>query len=289
MSIDRDLIIAGDRDGSRALVLIGGAVMALLLAAFVVFRSWEAVPVGAIGYRDGDHEVWVNARGDVVETPAGWPPKAVGSRAFLPDLGPVEFPSPDGGAVAFVKDTDEGAWLISRLMVREGGRTREVAQIGGGDWPRLVGGDKAGARSQDGVPLLIAWSPDGQTLAWGSVIQPPYNLHLADRQTLANRSLPLEGGYAGELAWSPDGRYLAISTYAENRTDHTVLVLDTVVDEFPRRVAKGCVMVWSPDSRHLALHGEPKAQPGLWIVDSDGNSRRIIDRLGVAPFAWVAD
>jgi len=193
-----------------------------------------------------------------------WPGRGpIIAPVFSPGLGVEQFPSPDGEAVAFIKTTDEGAWLISRLMVKDGGRITEVGQLGGGDWPELVAGGKGGARSRGGVPLVVAWSPDGQKLAWGSVTNAPYNLQIAKRGAWDPRSLPLVGGYVGELAWSPDGRYLAVSTYAANRTDHTILMLDTVEDGVPQQVAKGCVMVWSPDGGYLALHGEPKTQPGL--------------------------
>lgn len=285
---ERELAVEQQGFGRWPFLLLAAAAIALVLAAFVAVRSWDAMPEGAIGYHDGNSEAWINARGDAMKAPERWPQAPLGAPEFAPSLGTVQIPSPDGRAIAFVKTTDEGAWRISRLMVNERGRTQEVGQLGGGDWPQLLAGGKGGARSRGGVPLIIAWSPDGEKLAWGSVTQPPYNLHLADRRTLEARSFPLEGGYAGELAWSPDGRHLAISTYAQDRTDHTVLMLDTLEDEFPRRVAKGCVMVWSPDSRYLALHGEPKTQPGLWVVSVDGKARRVIDRLGVAPFAWVA-
>jgi len=115
----------------------------------------------------------------------------------------------------------------------------------------------------------------------------PYNLVVVDRGTWTSRSYPLEGGYTGELAWSADGRYLAISTYAKDRSDHTLLLLDTLEDQGPRRLAKGCVMIWSPDSRHLVLHGEPRTQPGLLVLSVDGEVQRVTQRTDVAPFAWL--
>ncbi len=285
----RELTLEREGFGVRELALLIAAVTVVaVVVGFVLAQGREALPAGTIGYRDGDHEEWVNARGKTMEAPGAWPSAPVSAQFFAPELGPAQFPAPDGGAIAFVTTTDEGAWLVSRLMVKEGNRVTEVAQVGG-DAPALLLGGKGGARARNGVPLVVAWSPDGQQLAWGSVNDPPYNLHLADRATLTPRSFPLTGGYAGELAWSPDGRYLAISTYAADRTDHTILLLDSFGDEAPRQVAKGCVMVWSPDSRHLALHGEPRKQPGLWMVSVGGESRRVIDRLGVAPFAWIGE
>ncbi len=289
MVAERELMVEREGFGVRGLLLLAAPVVALVFVGLVVARSWEALPEGEIGYRDGDGEAWVNARGEAAKAPQAWPRAPVIAPVFSAELGVEQFTSPDGEVVAFIKTTDEGAWLISRLMVKEGSRVTEVAQLGGGDWPALVAGGKGGARSRGGVPLVVAWSPDGQKLAWGSVTNAPYNLQIADRGTWAPRSLPLVGGYVGELAWSPNGRYLAISTYAADRTDHTILMLDTVEDGVPRQVAKGCVMVWSPDSGHLALHGEPKTQPGLWVVSVEGKARRVIDRTGVAPFAWVAE
>lgn len=285
----RELTLERDGFAARDLVLLLAGVLAVAaVVAFVVAGGRERVPAGTIGYRNGEIERWVNARGKPVTAPESGTAVIAPALPFETDLGPAQFWSPDGDAVAFVTTTDEGAWQISRLLVKEGGRVREVGQIGGGDGPALLLTSKGGARSRDGVPLVVAWSPDGRQLAWGSVTSAPYNLHLTDRATLTPRSLPLAGGYAGELAWSPDGRYLAISTYAPDRTDHTILLLDTTGHEAPRQVAKGCVMVWSPDSRYLALHGEPKTQPGLWVVSVDGKARQIIDRLGLAPFAWTA-
>jgi hypothetical protein len=174
--------------------------------------------------------------------------------------------------------------------VKEGERITEIGQLGGGQDPRLVASNGKGpARSSDGVPLTMRWSPDGSRLAWGSVSGSPYTLHVAERGSWAPQSYALEGGYVGELAWSEDGRYLAVSTYEKDRSDHTLLVLDMVEHHGPRPLAKGCVVVWAPDSRHLVLHGEPRTQPGLLVVSVDGDVTRVTERKDVAPFAWVAE
>jgi len=275
----------------RDLVMLALAVaIVVVIAASVFTRDRADGPAGTIGYRTAERELWVNALGHPVSAPQGWP-AATADAPFggVPNLGEALFPAPDGRAIAFVSTTVDRFSAVSRLMVKEGDRVAEVARIGDKGSPPLITGGKGGARSANGVPLVVAWSPDGRHLAWGSVNEPPYNLHVADRETLHARSLPLEGGYVGELAWSPDSRYLAISTYAENRTDHTLLVLDTSGDGHPRTLARGCVMVWSPDSRHLALHGEPKSQPGLLLISVGGKVQQIIDRADVAPFAWVPD
>jgi len=276
-----------DGFGLRALGLVLTATVLVAAVALILIQRWEGFPEGTIGYREGEKEVWVNALGQPVDMPQTWHPEDV-SQPPRPGL-EVGYPSPDGKAVAFVETIRDRHWTVSDLMVKENAQITRVGQIAAGRVSQLLISTKAGARSQGGVPLVVAWSPDGQQLAWGSVTEPPYTLHIAHRDGWDTHSLPLVGGWVGELEWSPDGRFLAISTYAENRTDHTILVHDTHGNQPPRQVAKGCVMVWAPDSRHLALHGEPKSQPGLWVVSVGGHASQITDRTGVAPFAWLPD
>ena len=289
----KSLRLERDGAGIRELALLVAAVVLVgVVSAMVLLTGGGDAPGGRIGYRAGDIERWVNARGESVGAPTEWPPEPVDSvpPAAAPALGLGQIVSPDGGAIAYVSITDEGTWSIWRLMVKDGSRIAEVGQLGGGDGPRLVAGNgKIGARSADGVPLLMAWSPDGTTLAWGSVTDAPYHLQVTERATLTSRSYALEGGYVGELAWSADSRYLAVSTYAKDRADHTLLVMNTLEDQGPRRLAKGCVVVWAPDSRHLVLHGEPRTQPGLLVISVDGDVRQVAERTDVAPFAWVAE
>src|SRR6266540_5798476 len=133
MVAERELMVEREGFGVRGLLLLAAPVVALVFVGLVVARSWEALPEGEIGYRDGDGEAWVNARGEAAKAPQAWPRAPVIAPVFSAELGVEQFTSPDGEVFAFIKTTDEGAWLISRLMVKEGSRIREVAQLGGGD------------------------------------------------------------------------------------------------------------------------------------------------------------
>ena len=230
----------------------------------------------------------MSAQGRPAEAPQGWDRGSSLSRR-LRLRRRVSIRRRTDEAVAFVETIRDRHWTTSTLKVREARAVTVLGEIAAGKVAPLLVSSKGGARSAGGMPLIVRWSPDGRYVAWGSVKEPPYNLHIAERGEWTARTLPLVGGWVGELAWSPDGRYLAISTYAENRTDHTILVHDILGDGHPKQIAKGCVMVWSPDSRHLVLHGEPRSQPGLWVVSVDGESWRISERAAVAPFVWVAE
>lgn len=274
-------------DARQIAFLLLGAVVAGALIWIAIASGSGGYPRGAIGYRHWGEERWIDARGDRVQPPPDSSPRA--GLAVGTDPQAIAFPAPAGDAVAYVRTVDEGAWFVTRLMVRAGGREIELGQLGGGAYPPLITGDKAGARSRHGVPLLVAWSPDGQWLAWGSVVDDPFHLNVARAGEWESEAYALQGGYAGEMAWSPDSRYLAVSTYGENRRDHTLLIFDTASPGTPRVAAKGCVIVWAPDSRHIALHGEPATQPGLWVVSVGGGSRKVVDEPGAVPFAWVSD
>ncbi|MEO6043326.1 MAG: hypothetical protein ABIQ47_05340 [Tepidiformaceae bacterium] len=96
------------------------------------------------------------------------------------------------------------------------------------------------------------------------------------------------GGYVGELAFSPDGRYLAVSTYAMDRKNHTVLMLDLASGRMIRLI-DGCHITWSPDSRYVAIHRDPGAESGAWVVSAtDATNRWAVSRETQAfPLTWV--
>ena len=77
---------------------------------------------------------------------------------------------------------------------------------------KLVGGPHPA--EVGGVPLIVAWSPDGRYLAYGSVTGLPYTLNVVERGVWTPQQYTLVDGFVGELAWSPDGHLLAVSSYS---------------------------------------------------------------------------
>jgi Tol biopolymer transport system component len=96
------------------------------------------------------------------------------------------------------------------------------------------------------------------------------------------------GGYVGELAWSPDGSKLAISTYTIDRLSHSVLITDPG-DGYAPRLLDGCHVTWSPDSAYLAVHRDPGAEPGAWVVSATDAAERwaITREVQAFPLTWL--
>jgi dipeptidyl aminopeptidase/acylaminoacyl peptidase len=189
--------------------------------------------------------------------------------------------SPDGNAIATVERRPDGVFL----NVIWNHRVLAPIQLAGPDAPTLVDGGKSLAAAVKGVPLVLAWAPDSKTLAYGSITGEPYVLHLLTAAGV--RDVQVSGGYVGELTWSPDGRYLAISTYALDRKDHSVLIIG-VGETVARRLSDGCHIVWSPDSRYIAIHRDPRTETGAWVLSADASERYAITTDPDAfPLTWT--
>src|SRR5687768_4994979 len=198
-----------------------------------------------------------------------------------------EAPSPDGKWTAAILRNPSGVFLTLR---GEDGIQRITTQLASGDDPALVAGGKGHARAVEGVPLVVAWSPDSKTLAFGSVTGEPYSLGLLSNPGLTNPSITYSqvyGGYVGELAWSPDGKLLAISTYSLDRLNHSVLIADPSTGSV-RTLIDGCHITWSPDSKYVAIHRDPGPEAGAWVIAANDKSDRwAITREGKAfPLTW---
>jgi Tol biopolymer transport system component len=153
-----------------------------------------------------------------------------------------------------------------------------------------VAGGKGAARAVDGIPFVVAWSPDSQSLAFGSITGEPYVLGVLRSPGSPNPTLgfaEVRGGYIGELAWSPDGKYLAISTYSLDRRNHTVLIAAGSTG-LVRTLIDGCHITWSPDSKYIAIHRDPGVEGGAWVVSAtDKEDRWPISREEKAfPLTW---
>ena len=194
-------------------------------------------------------------------------------------------PSPNGRDVASIERLPDGVWLA----MTTGPVTSRITQLATTGDPALVAGGKGAARAVDGVPLVMAWSPDSSQLAFGSITGEPYFLSLMRiGATPTFNAYEVSGGYVGELAFSPDGHYLAVSTYAMDRKSHTVLILDHSTGRV-NRLIDGCHITWSPDSRYVAIHRDPGVEAGAWVVSAtDATDRWAISNEAQAfPLTWA--
>jgi WD40 repeat protein len=136
----------------------------------------------------------------------------------------------------------------------------------------------------------VAWSPDGQTLAYGTASgggaswHPQDGLHLFDLSH--NKDRRVDAGYGNwqDLAWSPDGTRLASVSGA------TIEVIRIAHPERPVLFRDASTSPsWSPDGRQIAYdrcHGGRTS--GTRIARSDGSRVRRLTRYGCAP-AWSPD
>lgn len=194
-------------------------------------------------------------------------------------------PSPDGKTVATIERLPDGVYLA----LTAGNVTSRISQLATSGDPALVAGGKGAARAVEGVPLVMTWTPDSSQLAFGSITGEPYFLTLMRvGPTPLMNGYTVTGGYVGELAFSPNGQYLAVSTYAMDRKNHTVLMLDLASGRM-NRLIDGCHITWSPDSRYVAIHRDPGVESGAWVVSAtDATNRWAVSRETQAfPLTWV--
>ena len=278
-------IRAGTAGGVSIVIWVAGLVAVALVAAIAITllllpRSGDGTDIGGvITYQSSQGDVTVRPNGERVET------RYVAAAAQDETSVGGVWVAPDETVVAFVDQTDDGAWMA---VWEHSGVTR-LAQLAGPGSPPLVSGDKTSARAADGVPLLAAWSPDGSQFAYGSATDGQDVFHVVDSRGWSERSYGLDDGFVGELVWSPDGKNVAISSYSRDGKDHTVYIADAAGGGISRLV-DGCLIVWSPDSQYLAVHRDPYYEPGLWLFSIDGLERRLLsDDGGATALAWLPE
>ena len=236
-------------------------------------------PEGILTFRLEDQLVAVRVGDETsrVDPPTAEVPERANARS-----GTEAYASPDGRFAATVGRDQHG----TRLDVSSGGQLRFSLALAGPSDPELRGA-KALAAAIEGVPLVVAWSPDSSRVAVGSIAGAPWTLNVIGTRSWSIDRHEVLGGYVGELAWSPDGASLAISTYELDRSDHNVLVLDARARTM-RHLLRGCTIVWSPDSGYVAVRREPRDVPGLWIASIDGRALTwITEEEASFPVSWT--
>jgi Tol biopolymer transport system component len=200
--------------------------------------------------------------------------------ATLRELPNFFYPSPDHSMVAFTGSSVDG-WHLFLYDNRHRDEVRDLGPMGS-DGPD--GKPVVQSTPDVKIPMYIAWSPDGKTLAFGGGLEPPYVMTIIDIASGDMHRTQFPDGYPGEIAWSPDGTRLAVSTYNIPRTHHESWVVDPATG-VARDVLSGCVIVWSPDSRFLAIHGEK--EPGIAIADVETlQHAQLTHTAGDTPLRW---
>jgi dipeptidyl aminopeptidase/acylaminoacyl peptidase len=238
--------------------------------------------------------------------------------------------SPDGQRVAWVEALPGPGGApssSSAIYVASVSDPARATQITGANRARQQG--NARARSQRGPSPLdereVAWSPDGNRIAFLSDAAAPgqLQLYVADLSTgaPAPRQLTELKGFVSSPLWSPDGETIAL-LYIENATraagplvaetpdegviedkfDEQRLALVDTATGTARTISPANLYVyefdWSPDGRRLVLTAAPgNGDDNWWIARLDtidagsGAMRTILDKpaMQIAEPRWSPD
>jgi len=136
-----------------------------------------------------------------------------------------------------------------------------------------------------GALTTVAWSPDGNTLAygtsWGGEWHERDGLHVFDVARNRDRLFVDHGHNWNDLAWSPDATKLA---YVEGAT---IFVFPIAHPDRPVLFrASSTSPSWSPDGRLIAYDRcDGDRSSGIYAARPDGSGERQLSRFGCMP-SW---
>jgi len=295
-----------ERDPQKRLRDIGDARLDLERPLDAAVGTTEAMPaaVGAGRSRTPERVMWSLAVVAVAGLVWWFRPATVSEARWqrftqLTDASGIEdYPviAPDGGSVAYVKQTDVGTGIYAQ---RVGGRnvstvaddpavnettpafSPDSQRIAYSVWPGggifVAGATGESARRLTDEGFHPAWSPDGQQMAYClERIVSPYSrsgrsaLWVVAVNEPGARAVKLTDGDAVQPSWSPSGRRIAF--WANEGGQRDIFTIDAaggervpVLEDAPLDWSP----VWSADGRYLYFASDRGGSMNLWRVAVD--------------------
>ena len=127
-----------------------------------------------------------------------------------------------------------------------------------------------------GEQETLAWSPDGQLLAFGSICRERnVRIFLWNRETDEVWPITDEEFGAANPAFSPDGSYLAFSATRDGPTDIMIYDLSTGgLRNLTRSPSKDRHPTWSPDGQWIAFTSDEAGNDDIFKIRLDGTGRQ---------------
>jgi TolB protein len=150
------------------------------------------------------------------------------------------------------------------FAMRSGGHSHLWAYVPGDSSPiPLTTGDW-----DDRDPAV---SPDGESLAFASDRDGPWDLYLLDLTTLAVTRLTSTPGFEGHPTWSPDGIWLAYEADYDGDLDIWILPVDGVGDAIQLTTQPGADQTpsWDPNGRRIAFATDRDGGMDIYLADLD--------------------
>ena len=215
--------------------------------------------------------------------------------------------SPDGQRLAFtdgfqiyINDrvsgitesvTDAIPFVSSLSWARNGGRiaVSGFSMQADGTWRRdLFGIDPSGSgltyiTTSAGFTGGYAWSPSGDTIAFGREAGGAHELYLANADGSNERRLTSEAGFRGAISWSPDGTRIAFdcgTSVCTVRADGTGLV---------QLVVNATTAVFSPAGARLAYLAGTYGRGDLVVQEPDGTATSVAPGISASTPSWSQD
>jgi len=190
--------------------------------------------------------------------------------------------SPDGGTVAFLRDTDSHGQLGIWTVDRDGEHERELVPAGGHTHRDL------------------AWSGDGRTIACVRAEGETLAIDLIDAGSGSRRQLTDRSG-AARPRFSPDGQWVVFEAAGSGRDTDIDLYLvpsgggaPVALDTRGGLAGESFDAGFSPDGRQLAFTTNARGRREIAVATLDGTAVRALEFLTENPFEewgprWRAD